>query len=243
MMESPFDRALDIASRQDRRLSRSAGVAFAALAIIVAAIPVQRAEARGKPRPDYAAALPVAAPDKPADGSILNLAGGYAGLVEGARARAVGDPLVIVLSEQLSTSKTAASKTAKSAAFSITPPSKGPLSILSANGLNNSGASSFSGTGNASQTSSLGGEVSVTIVELRRNGTALVRGEKQLMLSQGREWVQLSGIVRLADIDAANRIQSGQVADARITYAGSGDISRAGKQGWLTRFFNIISPF
>jgi flagellar L-ring protein precursor FlgH len=57
--------------------------------------------------------------------------------------------------------------------------------------------------------------VSVTIAEVRPNGTVLVKGEKRLTLSQGQEWVQLSGIVRLADIDTTNRVQSGQVADAR----------------------------
>jgi flagellar L-ring protein precursor FlgH len=68
----------------------------------------------------------------------------------------VGDSLVIVLAEQLTTSKSAASKTAKSSSFTFTPPNKGPLSILSQNGINNSGASAFSGKGDASQSSSLG---------------------------------------------------------------------------------------
>ena len=58
-------------------------------------------------------------------------------------------------------------------------------------------------------------------------GTALVRGEKRLMLSQGQEWVQFAGIVRLADIDSDNRIASTRVADAKIEYAGNGPVSRA----------------
>jgi hypothetical protein len=47
-----------------------------------------------------------------------------------------------------------------------------------------------------------------------------------MLLSQGHEWIQFSGIVRLADIDQTN-IVSGQVADARIEYAGDGAIQRS----------------
>jgi flagellar L-ring protein precursor FlgH len=252
-MDSPFDALFDKALRTERLrgLSPRPGLGLKLLAVlavpalITAAMLVAAptAKARNRPGAGFEPSLPTVATPRPADGSILNLANGYAGLVEGARAHAVGDSLVIVLAEQLTTSKSAASKTAKSSSFTFTPPNKGPLSILSQNGINNSGASAFSGKGDASQSSSLGGEVSVTIAEVRPNGTALVKGEKRLTLSQGQEWVQVSGIVRLADIDTTNRIQSGQVADARITYAGNGDLSRAARQGWLTKFFNLVSPF
>jgi flagellar L-ring protein precursor FlgH len=89
----------------------------------------------------------------------------------------------------------------------------------------------------------LAGDVGVTITEVRPNGTALVKGEKRMLLSQGQEWIQFSGIVRLADIDADNRVASSRVADARIEYAGNGSIQRAGREGWLSRFFNMVSPF
>jgi flagellar L-ring protein precursor FlgH len=85
--------------------------------------------------------------------------------------------------------------------------------------------------------------VAVTIAEVRGNGTALVRGEKRMMLSQGLEWVQFSGIVRLGDIDQENRILSTQIADARVEYTGNGSVGRASREGWLSKFFNAISPF
>lgn len=83
----------------------------------------------------------------------------------------------------------------------------------------------------------------MTIAEVRPNGTALVRGEKVMELSQGEEWVQLSGIVRLSDIDQDNRIPSHRIADARITYAGKGAVQRASREGWLSKFFNFVTPF
>ncbi len=202
------------------------------------------AHAAAKPKPGFEPALPAAPPPPPAgSGAIFNASAGYAPLYNGNRARAVGDPITIQLVETTSTSKSAGSKTQRNGGASIIPPTAGPLGFLNPNALNASSQSSFNGQGNASQTSTLAGEVSVTIAEVRPNGTALVRGEKRLLLSQGQEWIQFAGIVRLSDVDSDNRILSSRVADARIEYAGNGSVARAGKEGWLSRFFNMISPF
>ena len=211
--------------------------------LILAAVP-EHALAR-KPPEGFAAALPpvAAAPPVVADGAIFHVGAGYAALVEGSRARHVGDPITVLLVESTSTSKTAGTKTQKSGSFNVIPPTAGPLGFLNPNALNASGGSSFNGTGNATQTSSLTGSVAVTIAEVRANGTALIKGEKRLLLSQGQEWVQFSGIVRLADLDEQNRITSAQIADARIEYTGNGAINRAAREGWLSKFFNIVSPF
>lgn len=213
----------------------------AILALLFIAAPVS---ARKPPEPAFDAARPApAAPPRAADGAIFNVSAGYASLVEGLRARAVGDPLTIQLMENIASSKAAGSKTQRSGGASITPPAAGLLSFLNPDALKASSQSSFNGQGNATQTSTLAGEISVTIAEVRPNGTALVRGEKRMELSQGTEWVQLSGIVRLADISADNRIASTRVADARIVYAGKGSVQRASREGWLSKFFNRISPF
>ncbi|MEN9933087.1 MAG: hypothetical protein RIS17_1660 [Pseudomonadota bacterium] len=199
-----------------------------------------------EPKESFAPALPAApvAPTAaaPATGGIYNAALGYAALHEGQRARRVGDPLTIRLVERTSTSKSAGSDTKRNGGFSLAPPSVGPFSF-NPNVLNSSGNSSFKGSGSATQSSTLAGEVSVTIAEVRPNGTALIRGEKRLFLSQGEEWVQISGIVRLSDITPDNSVASSRVADARIHYAGKGSVQRASREGWLSRFFNMISPF
>ena len=202
------------------------------------------AMAKKPPRADHAPAMPAPPPAaRAADGAIFNVAAGYAGLVEGLRARAVGDPLTIDLVEEITTRKSAGAKTRRGGGFSITPPTAGPLKFLKADALKASGEGSFNGEGNASQSSAIAGELSVTIAEVRPNGTALVRGEKRMMLSQGDEWIRFSGIVRLADVGPDNRIPSTRVADARIEYAGKGTIQRASRPGWLSRFFSLISPF
>jgi flagellar L-ring protein precursor FlgH len=218
---------------------------FLAAACMVAALSAPALAKR--PPVGFEPTLPVAAPaleQRAANGSIFDASLGYAALVQGTVARRVGDPLTIQLVENSTTSKSAGSKLGRQGAFSLTPPTAGPLGKIDPNALKASGQSSFKGDGSASQTSSFSGTVGVTIAEVRPNGTALVKGEKRLLLSQGQEWIQFSGIVRLADIDPqTNSVTSSQVADARVEYAGNGSVQRAGREGWLSRFFNMISPF
>ena len=185
---------------------------------------------------------PLAPVATPGDGAIFHAASGYAPLHYGTRAAQVGDIVTIALIERTFTSKSATGRTDRTGNASITPPATGPLAIDPA-ALNLAASGSFKGQGNASQSSSLQGDITVTIAQVRPNGTALIRGEKVMTLSQGDEWIQVSGIIRLSDIDADNRIPSTRVADARISYAGSGAIQKSSRPGWLSRFFTAVSPF
>ncbi len=216
------------------------------LAMSVLGASATPAFARKKDQPSgFEPTLPVAQPVQPqaATGGIFNVSAGYAPLYTGTRAARVGDPVTILLIENTTAAKSVNSKNSKSGGASILPPTAGPLSFLNPDALKASSNSSFNGGGNAAQTSTLASTLSVTIAEVRPNGTALVRGEKQMKLSQGDEWVRFSGIIRLADIDQENTIPSPRVADARIEYSGKGALMRSSKQGWLGRFFNLISPF
>jgi flagellar L-ring protein precursor FlgH len=99
----------------------------------------------------------------------------------------------------------------------------------------------FNGEGEANQSNSLIGDISVTVTELLPNGNLKVRGEKRVTLNQGDEYIRLSGIVRPVDIDANNTIASDKVADATIMYTGEGAMADASKMGWLSRI--IYSPW
>ena len=194
----------------------------------------------------FQAALPVppmeVAAANPANGAIFQTASGYAPLHYGQRASRVGDIVTVVLAERTTTAKSASGNTSRDGSASITPPSAGPFAIDPA--ILSAGASgSFTGKGNAAQSSTLAGDITVTISQVLGNGVVRIRGEKLMNFSQGEEWVQLTGLVRLADIDADNRVLSPRIADARIRYGGKGSIQTAGREGWLSRFFSKLSPF
>ena len=67
-----------------------------------------------------------------------------------------------------------------------------------------------------------------------------MQGEKWIQINQGNEYIRLRGIVRPVDITTNNTILSTQVADARISYSGTGPTDEVNHVGWLSRFF--MSP-
>ncbi len=190
--------------------------------------------------PTYSEAPPVA---PVANGSIFQASAGYAPLTSGLRAARVGDILTVSLVERTQAQKTTGANMDKGGSISITPPATGPLSFFKPTDVNVSGDQSFDGKGQAVQSNSLVGEISVTVAEVYPNGNLLVRGEKLLTLNRGDEFIRISGIVRPVDIGPDNRIASARLADARVTYSGKGEIARAARQGWLTKFFSMLSPF
>jgi flagellar L-ring protein precursor FlgH len=192
---------------------------------------------------EYAPVLAPPLPATTANGAIFQAANGYAPLTSGSRASMVGDLLTITLVERTQAAKTSASNTDRSGNIGLTPPTTGPLSLFSPSDAAVSGGAKFDGKGAATQSNQLNGELSVTIAQVYPNGTMLIRGEKMLTLNRGDEQIRISGIVRAADIGPDNRILSTRVADAKISYSGKGDIARASRQGWLSHFFSILSPF
>ncbi|MFS0737615.1 flagellar basal body L-ring protein FlgH [Sphingomonas sp. 1P06PA] len=178
-----------------------------------------------------------------ANGAIFQAANGYAPLTSGARAAMVGDILTIALVERTLAVKSATQTSGREGEIGLSPPVTGPLGFFSSSDINAGGNSSFTGRGQATQSNTLQGEITVTVAQVYPNGTMLVKGEKMVRLNRGDEQIRFAGLVRAVDIAADNRVASTRVADARITYTGTGEVARASKQGWLQRFFNVISPF
>jgi flagellar L-ring protein precursor FlgH len=199
---------------------------------------------RVKPEPvSYAPTLPDGAPEvsPSTPGAVYRSDYGLV-LFEDLKASRVGDLVTILLSERTDASKSVSTTTAKNSeldtgtpTFAGRPVTDGGTEILN---NNITGERTFDGEGDASQSNQLNGSITVTIERRLPNGNLLVRGEKWLTLNQGEEFIQISGIIRAADISTANTIPSTRVADARITYSGKGPLASSNKPGWLTRFFS-----
>lgn len=194
------------------------------------------------PDPDFAPVRPVSAQPLPvSDGSIYK-AGFGVSLFEDSKAHRIGDIITIILQEKTNASKTASTTTAKEAAVDIAAPTifgqgitHNGKDILSA-GID--ATRDFTGEGDSSQSNSLSGQISVTVVDVHPNGNLMIRGEKLLTLNQGSEHVRISGIVRAADVSPTNTVFSTQVANAHIVYGGQGVLADANTKGWLSRMFD-----
>lgn len=189
----------------------------------------------------------------PKDGSIYHDTTSMS-LFEDVRAKRVGDILTVVLAEQTDAKKEATTSTSKDTTADLGNPTVlgSPLSFNSPGfmpkrtlNLDTSVDSSqkFDGSGDSSQSNSLTGNVTVTVVEVLANGNLVVRGEKTVRINQGDEYLKVSGVVRPQDVSSDNSVLSTQLADAHIAYSGSGFVADSNSMGWFARFVNAWWPF
>jgi len=196
-----------------------------------------------KPAPDqYKATNP-----QPVETSKISMGSIYQGqassfIFEDLKAKRVGDILTIVLSEKTNATKKATTSTKKENTTDLGTPTVfgGPVTINGRNVLsaNIDSTQEFTGEGDSEQSNALNGTISVTVAEVYPNGNLFVKGQKRILLNQGDEYIQISGIVRPMDIGKNNSVSSTLLADARIVYSGEGAVSDSNKMGWLARFFN-----
>ena len=168
------------------------------------------------------------------------------------RARRVGDILTVSFNETYAATKAQTATSTKADNFAVTLPTGLP-NILTGGfdkdaGGNGAGLSagttrSFAGAGNAVQSNSFSGLLSVTVVRVFENGNMEVAGQKELMLNNGNEYVRVRGVVRPEDVSATNIVSSNRLADAQIRYTGSGQLADSSKQGWLSELMRTVSPF
>ena len=206
--------------------------------------------AHHNPLKDSVAPIPPAvasAPPPVAPSGSIYLAAAQGGrpllLAEDRRARAVGDILTILLVERIQAEKSAQQESSRSSSRKLDLPDAVPFSKIPEGLFSGGGNNSFSGEGSTRQANRLSGEVTVTVTRVLPNGALMVAGDRRMTLTRGEEQAQLSGIVRPEDIGPDNRVFSTRVADARLRYTGTGEVAQQAKQGWLSRFFDKVTPF
>ncbi|MBB2495873.1 flagellar basal body L-ring protein FlgH [Aquipseudomonas ullengensis] len=208
------------------------------------------------PKPDdpyYAPVLPrTPLPAAQTNGSIYQ-AGFETNLYDDRKAYRVGDIITITLSERTQASKQSGSSMSKDSTTNIgltslfgggvstnNPFSDGKLSL----DAGYSGSRDTEGDAAADQSNSLSGSITVTVAEVLPNGILSVRGEKWMTLNTGDELVRIAGMIRADDIATDNTVASTRVANARITYSGTGAFADASQPGWFDRFFaSPLFPF
>lgn len=184
----------------------------------------------------------VATPSPASRGAIYR-AGYEAALFEDIKAQRVGDILTVLLVEKTDASKKASTSTKKDNDFDI----KNPTFFGNLGGIANSTLANqlnakrdFNGEGDSSQSNSLNGNITVVVKEVLANGNLRVSGQKMVTINQGSEYVRLEGFVRPLDVSPDNTVLSTKIANARVSYSGSGVVADANSMGWLSRFFNSV---
>ncbi len=222
-------------------------ISFIAMAGLAGCVSTQNAHVVADD-PYYAPVIPAAEDElTPITGSLFD---GYLSndLYSDKKALRVGDIITVVLTESTQASKSAKTETDRETEVGLEP-----IIGLGGQAVNIGGESiqfglgsdaSYKGDAKSNQSNSLSGNISVNVMRVLPNGNLMIRGEKWLTLNSGEEFIRLEGVVRPADVDAANTVESMRIANARIQYSGKGDMQEAQSAGWLSRFFmSTLFPF
>ncbi len=159
----------------------------------------------------------------------------------------VGDVITVLVNESSQASRTLNNDLSRESSNNVVPQGTQDIAANAGGWLKGApvlgGKISNKGTGAADQQASLVTSVAVAVIDVMSNGNLVLRGEKQLALTEGAEVIQVSGIIRPDDIAPNNTVQSRRLANAQIVYRGSGDLANATKAGWGTSALLKLWPF
>lgn len=172
------------------------------------------------------------------NGSIFQ-AGVSRPLFEDRRARNVGDVLTINITEATTATEKSSTNASNSGSLSLIMPANGfggstttgSNAVKSGSSSDNSGTNAFSGT------------ITVTVIEVLKNGNLLVTGEKLVTVKYSNQYVRFSGIINPSVISANNTALSSQVADAQVEFKNANNIDSAAVATMFSRIFLAILPF
>ena len=112
-----------------------------------------------------------------------------------------------------------------------------------ANAIETNSSTSNAGQGAVNRSEKISLTIAAVVTGVLANGNMMIQGTQEVRTNTDLRQLTVAGIVRPEDISSANTIRHTQIAEARISYGGRGDISRVQKtpagQSLLERF----SPF
>jgi flagellar L-ring protein precursor FlgH len=159
----------------------------------------------------------------------------------------VGDVITVLLNESTQSARTQNANVSRKSSNDVIPTNlQNKLTTMGGllGGSNLAGGTiANTGTGEANQNATLSGSIAVSVVSIMANGNLILRGEKQLALTEGSEIIQVAGIIRQEDVGPNNTVQSRRLANAQITYRGTGDMAAAAQTGWGTSALLKLWPF
>ena len=163
----------------------------------------------------------------------------------------VGDIITVVISETASASKEAKTQTGRNSTMSAGISNLfgletdigdfiggNPSTLVNANAGNK-----FDGSGKTERKEALTATLTTQVIEILPNGNLRIEGNKTVTVNREMQIVTLSGIIRPSDVSPRNQVDSQNVLNARISYAGKGVISDKQQQGWLVRALDQVWPF
>lgn len=153
-----------------------------------------------------------------------------------------GDIITIVISEQSTAQSKATTKTEKESKTEVSATNRIPIFKKIVNKITGDQdiKNEFDGEGTTTRSGNLEGTITATVLEILPNGNLLIEGSRSINVNKETQIMRVRGTARPKDISANNSIDSKLLADAQIKFDGKGSVSRANRQGLMTRLFDSI---
>lgn len=110
-------------------------------------------------------------------------------------------------------------------------------------GLDYSGSTNGTGSGSVKRQEKISLTVAALVSQVLPNGNMIIQGRQEVRTNGEVRELTVAGIVRPEDITSSNTIKHTQMAEARISYGGRGDISRMQKTPAGQALVETFSPF
>lgn len=193
-------------------------------------------------------------PAAPASANSLWRAGARAFFID-QRARKVGDILTVQIDIDDSAKTQNTSTSSRNSAMDAAVPSllglEGKVGRLlpphnnfdPTNALETKTSSSNTGTGSVNRAEKISLTIAAVVSAVLPNGNLVIQGTQEVRTNAELRQLTVAGIVRPEDISSSNTIKHTQIAEARISYGGRGDISRVQKVPGLQSVVERFQPF
>ena len=118
-----------------------------------------------------------------------------------------------------------------------------PKAFDPTNAIDQSGNTTSNGAGTVDRQEKISLQVAAVVTGVLPNGNMIIQGSQEVKTNNEIRDLTVAGIVRPQDISASNTILHTQIAEARISYGGRGDLSRVQKTPAAQALMEQFSPF